>query len=119
MVHDIDPAVFGGEYKQRHQSLDNTGMQTKNTFILTSPRQLHTFLLCTVKHVSAGTARGTHLSQVVKVVLMVDPFIVGLQTVRLVGDVFDIRTQAVEEFAFKELSVQGQRNQDLQLCTYI
>lgn len=50
---------------------------------------------------------------------MVDPLIVGLQTVRLVGDVFDIRTQAVEELAFKELSVQGQRNQDLELSTYI
>lgn len=43
----------------------------------------------------------TNLSQVVKVVLMVDPFVVGLQTIRLVSDVFDIGTKAVEELAFK------------------
>lgn len=42
---------------------------------------------------------------------MVDPLIVGLQTVRLVGDVFDIGTQAVKELAFKELRVKGQRHQ--------
>jgi len=51
-------------------------------------------------YVSRNT-RDHHLSQVVKVVLMVDPLVVGLQTVRPVSDVFDIRAEAVEEFAFK------------------
>lgn len=49
-----------------------------------------------------------YLSKVVKVVLMVDPLVVGLQTVRLVGDVFDIGAEAVEELAFKQLSVEEQ-----------
>lgn len=35
---------------------------------------------------------------------MVDPLVVCLQTVRLVGDVFDVKAEAVEEFAFKQLS---------------
>ena len=39
---------------------------------------------------------------------MVDPLVVGLQTVRLVGDVFDVGAEAVEEFAFKQLSVEEQ-----------
>lgn len=37
---------------------------------------------------------------------MVDPLVVGLKTIRLVGDVFDIRAKAVEELAFKQLSVE-------------
>lgn len=44
-----------------------------------------------------------HLSQVIKVVLMVDPFVVRLQTIRLIGDVFDIRAETVEKFTFKKL----------------
>lgn len=47
------------------------------------------------------TDGNTDLSQVVKVVLMMDPLVVGLQTVRLVGDIFDIRAEAVEKLAFK------------------
>lgn len=51
----------------------------------------------------ARTHTHTDLSQVVKVVLMMDPLVVGLQTVRLVGDIFDIRAEAVEKLAFKQL----------------
>lgn len=51
----------------------------------------------------ARTHTRTDLSQVVKVVLMMDPLVVGLQTVRLVGDVFDIGAEAVEKLAFKQL----------------
>lgn len=51
----------------------------------------------------AHTHTRTDLSQVVKVVLMMDPLVVGLQTVRLVGDVFDIGAEAVEKLAFKQL----------------
>lgn len=34
---------------------------------------------------------------------MVNPLVVGLQAIRLVGDVLDIQAQAVEELAFKKL----------------
>lgn len=83
----------------------------KNTVILTLPWKIHTFFNVYCKPGSSEITCGTHLSKVVKVVLMVDPLIVGLQTVRLVGDVFDIGTQAVKELAFKELRVKGQRHQ--------
>lgn len=48
----------------------------------------------------------TDLPQVVKVVLVVDPLIVGLQAVRPVRDVFDVESETVEELAFKQLSVE-------------
>lgn len=48
----------------------------------------------------------TCLSKVVKVVLMVDPLVVGLQTVGLIGYVFDIGAEAVEELALKQLSAE-------------
>lgn len=51
----------------------------------------------------------TDLSQVIKVVLVVNPLVVGLQAVRLVGDVLDIEAKAVEKFAFKKLPVREQR----------
>lgn len=47
--------------------------------------------------------RSTDLSQVVKVVLVVNPLVVGLQAIRLVGDVLHIQAEAVEELAFKKL----------------
>lgn len=37
---------------------------------------------------------------------MVNPLVVGLQAVWLVGDVLDIQAQAVEELAFKKLPVE-------------
>jgi hypothetical protein len=33
-----------------------------------------------------------------------NPFVVGLQTVRLVGDVLDVGAKAVEELPFEQLS---------------
>ena len=53
-------------------------------------------------------AESTHLSQVVKVVLVVNPLVVGLHTVRLVGNVLDVGAKAVEELAFKQLPVKEQ-----------
>lgn len=47
---------------------------------------------------------GAHLSQIVEVVLVMNPLVIGKQAVRLVGDVSDIQTQAVEEFSFEKLS---------------
>lgn len=61
--------------------------------------------------------KATNLSQVVKVVLMVNPLVVGLHTVRLVGNVFDIGAEAVEELAFKQLS-EEQWHQAVVAVTY-
>lgn len=47
---------------------------------------------------------GAHLSQIVEVVLVMNPLVIGKQAVRLVGDVSDIQTQAIEEFSFEKLS---------------
>lgn len=44
-----------------------------------------------------------YLSQVVEVVLVVNPSIVGGQTVGFVGDVLHVQTHAVVELAFEEL----------------
>ena len=57
---------------------------------------------------AAHTHTHTDLSQVVKVVLMMDPLVAGLQTVRLVGDIFDVRAEAVEKLAFKQLPEEEQ-----------
>lgn len=46
---------------------------------------------------------GAHLAQIVKVVLVMNPLVIGKQTVGLVGDVSDIQTQAVEELSFEKL----------------
>lgn len=45
----------------------------------------------------------TNLPQIVKVVLVMDPLIIGQEAVGLVGDVSDIQAQAVVELAFEKL----------------
>lgn len=50
-----------------------------------------------------------YLNQVVKVVLPSYPAIVGLQTVRLVGDVFGVQTFTVVELAFEQLERKRER----------
>lgn len=45
----------------------------------------------------------SYLSQVVKVVFVVNPSAVGGQAVRLVGDVLHVEAHAVVELAFEEL----------------
>lgn len=45
----------------------------------------------------------SYLSQVVKVVLVSDPLIVGLQAVWLIGDVPDILSLTNEEFSLEKL----------------
>lgn len=45
----------------------------------------------------------TNLPQVVKVVFVMDPLIIGQEAVGLVGDVSDIQAQAVVELAFEKL----------------
>lgn len=69
---------------------------------------------CILHQITAGNTHAycnIYLSEVVKVVLVVDPLVVGLQTVWLVGDVFDIGAEAVEEFAFKQLPVEEKSDQ--------
>lgn len=44
-----------------------------------------------------------HLAQVVKVVLVPDPSVTGLSTVRFVGDVPGVFTLTYEELSFEEL----------------
>lgn len=44
---------------------------------------------------------------------MMDPLVVGLQTVRFVGDIFDIGTEAVEKLAFEQLPVEEQLEQNV------
>lgn len=103
MIHDVDPSVLGGEYKQGHQSLDNSRQGAEMfAYSIRNSTKVHTFLSQTT-HTCANNTRSTNLSQVIKVVLVVDPLVVGLQTVRLVGNVFDIRAEAVEKLAFKQL----------------
>lgn len=46
---------------------------------------------------------GAHLAQVVKVVLVMDPAVVGGHAVRTVGDVAGVHTQTVVELALEEL----------------
>lgn len=50
-----------------------------------------------------------HLNQVVEVVLPSDPAIVGLQTVRLVGDVFYVHTFTVVELPLEQLESDRER----------
>lgn len=50
-----------------------------------------------------------YLNQVVEVVLPSDPAIVGLQTVRLVGDVFYVRTFTVVELPLEQLESDRER----------
>lgn len=45
----------------------------------------------------------THLSQVIEVILVVHPLVVGSHAVRPVGDVPDVNSQAVVELALEEL----------------
>lgn len=116
VIHNVDPAILGGEHKQGHQSLENSGQTTeRKTVYHAYPKKKNPSNSVTYSY----TKRDEHqtcryntcehyLSKVVKVVLMVDPLVVGLQTVRLVGDVFDIGAEAVEELAFKQLSVEEQ-----------
>lgn len=46
---------------------------------------------------------GAHLAQIVKVVLVVDPAVVGGHAVRAVGDVAGVHTQTMVELALEEL----------------
>lgn len=45
----------------------------------------------------------TYLSQVVKVVLSPNPFVVCLKTIRLIGDVFGVATFTMVKLSFEEL----------------
>lgn len=60
----------------------------------------------------------SHLPQVVKVVLMMDPLVVGLEAVRLVCDVFYISAKAIEEFSFKQLSAE-KKNRPMMTFYYL
>lgn len=104
MIHDVDPSVLGGEYKQGHQSLDNS-RQGAEMFAHSISSHIS---ITNTTHTCTNNTRSTNLSQVIKVVLVVDPLVVGLQTVRLVGNVFDIRAKAVEKLAFKQLPAEEQ-----------
>lgn len=48
---------------------------------------------------------GTHLAQVVEIVLVMDPAVVGSHAVRAVGDISGIHAQTVVELALEELRV--------------
>lgn len=52
-----------------------------------------------------GKWGGTHLAQVVEIVLVMDPAVVGGHTVRAVGDVSGIHAQTVVELALEELVI--------------
>ena len=54
-----------------------------------------------------------YLSEVVKVVFVVNPSIVGSQTVGLVGDVLDVETHTVEELPFEELGRKTHSERDV------
>lgn len=54
-----------------------------------------------------------YLSKVVKIVFVVNPAIVGSQTVRLVGDVLHIKTHAVVKLSFKKLGKQTHKEMDM------
>lgn len=45
----------------------------------------------------------TYLSQVVKVVLSPNPFVVCLNTIKLIGDVFGVATFTMVKLSFEEL----------------
>lgn len=53
---------------------------------------------------------GAHLAEVVKVVLVPDPPVAGLGTVRLVGDVPGVLALAYEELPFEELDTHMPRD---------
>lgn len=53
----------------------------------------------------------SYLSEVVKVVFVVNPSIVGCQTVGFVGDVLHIETHTVEELSFEELGRKNTRGE--------
>lgn len=60
--------------------------------------------LSAVEFSSSEREVGAHLAQVVKVVLVMNPLVIGDQAVRLVGDVSDVQTETVKELSFKKLS---------------
>lgn len=55
--------------------------------------------------VRSRTGGGAHLAQIVEVVLMMDPAVVGSHAVGAVGDVAGVYTQTVVELALEELGV--------------
>lgn len=54
-----------------------------------------------------------YLSKVVKVVFVVNPAIVGSQTVGLVSDVLHVKTHTVVKLSFKELGKQTHKEMDM------
>lgn len=52
-----------------------------------------------------GTVGGTHLAQVVEIVLVMDPAVIGSHAVGAVGDISGIHAQTVVELALEELRV--------------
>lgn len=123
VIHYVHPAVFWSQDKQRHQSLKARREEKRDgDHIETShgkpseklqteaaqpkrnkEKKRRENILFQTRWSEILASLSAHLSQVVEVVLVSDPLVVGLQTVGLVGDVPNILSLTNKELPLEEL----------------